>query len=125
MIKVTGKKNALLHNAATKEHLYQKSKGGSNDMDNLVAACRDCNSSRGDYSHHIWKNDNFRNRVLIYRKLRKTSKRQRKKLKVKIKRKFWLTVEKIDSIITYSLTHSGDNHASTVHSCSTHDCGLC
>ena len=34
--------------AVTTEHLIPRSKGGGNDRDNLVAAHRRCNESRGD-----------------------------------------------------------------------------
>lgn len=38
---------------ATKDHLYPKSKGGSNDDFNLVLACRKCNSEKDDiYPYH-------------------------------------------------------------------------
>lgn len=34
--------------ADTADHLVPRSKGGTNDDDNLVAACRACNSRRGN-----------------------------------------------------------------------------
>jgi 5-methylcytosine-specific restriction endonuclease McrA len=32
----------------TVDHVYPKSKGGKNSEDNLVAACKDCNSQKSD-----------------------------------------------------------------------------
>ncbi|MBX6333734.1 HNH endonuclease [Candidatus Saccharibacteria bacterium] len=31
------------------EHVHPKSKGGSDSIDNLVTACRECNAGKGDY----------------------------------------------------------------------------
>jgi hypothetical protein len=40
---------------ATVEHVIPKSQGGTNLLDNLVAACHDCNQRRGVMSHELFK----------------------------------------------------------------------
>jgi hypothetical protein len=38
------------HDDLTLDHVYPKSKGGKTHWDNLVTACRRCNSRKGDFS---------------------------------------------------------------------------
>jgi len=38
------------HNSVTREHIVPKSQGGSEDRDNIAAACNRCNSQRGTLS---------------------------------------------------------------------------
>ncbi len=38
------------HEDLTLDHLHPKSKGGKTNWDNLVTACRRCNSRKGDYT---------------------------------------------------------------------------
>jgi len=40
---------------ATIEHLQRKCNGGTYSRDNIVIACYECNSHRGDYSSEMWK----------------------------------------------------------------------
>lgn len=35
------------------EHIKPKSKGGSDEYDNLACACRECNQNKSDYESHI------------------------------------------------------------------------
>lgn len=37
------------------DHVHPKSKGGSDDLDNLVTACESCNTSKGDKLIHEWR----------------------------------------------------------------------
>jgi 5-methylcytosine-specific restriction endonuclease McrA len=39
---------SLTEDAITIEHLYPKSRGGSNSLENLRLACKPCNQSRGN-----------------------------------------------------------------------------
>ena len=32
----------------TKDHVFPRSKGGANDMDNIIMVCKTCNSSKGN-----------------------------------------------------------------------------
>lgn len=41
-------KRPLTFESMTLEHLVPKSKGGTDNLDNLAPACRKCNSSRGN-----------------------------------------------------------------------------
>ena len=36
------------------DHLEPRSKGGSDDAENLVSACRDCNRGKGDKPANLW-----------------------------------------------------------------------
>lgn len=38
----------------TKDHVFAKSKGGDNDMDNIIMVCKTCNSSKGDMDLFEW-----------------------------------------------------------------------
>ena len=38
----------------TKEHVFPRSKGGDNDMDNIIMVCKSCNSSKGDMDLFEW-----------------------------------------------------------------------
>ncbi len=40
--------------ADTVDHLVPRAKGGTDDMDNLVAACRSCNYSKQDKSEAVF-----------------------------------------------------------------------
>ena len=45
----------------TIDHKHPVSRGGTNDIDNLVVACRSCNCSKNDKTeeeHRMWKNEN-------------------------------------------------------------------
>jgi hypothetical protein len=44
----TGTRHVNKECFATIEHLLPRSKGGRNNLDNLLLACRGCNHSRGD-----------------------------------------------------------------------------
>lgn len=39
---------------ATWDHVIPRSKGGSNRMDNMVRACRECNTMKGDVMPEVW-----------------------------------------------------------------------
>lgn len=41
--------------APTIEHLTKQAEGGTDDLENIVLACKECNSHRGDYSPEEWK----------------------------------------------------------------------
>ncbi len=43
------------HAATTLDHVVPKSRGGSNDADNLVASCERCNTSKGNKLLHEWR----------------------------------------------------------------------
>jgi hypothetical protein len=51
----------------TKEHLIRRCDGGHNGG-NLVLACIPCNSNRDEHSPELWKNDEFRNIVIVSKK---------------------------------------------------------
>jgi hypothetical protein len=38
----------------TKDHVFPRSKGGENDMDNIIMVCKNCNSSKGDMDLFEW-----------------------------------------------------------------------
>ena len=38
----------------TKDHVFPRSKGGDNDMDNIIMVCKTCNSSKGDMDFFEW-----------------------------------------------------------------------
>lgn len=38
----------------TKDHVFPRSKGGDNDMDNIIMVCKNCNSSKGDMDLFEW-----------------------------------------------------------------------
>ena len=38
----------------TKAHVFLRSKGGNNDMDNIIMVCKPCNSSTGDMNLFEW-----------------------------------------------------------------------
>ena len=38
----------------TKDHVFPKSKGGVNDMDNIIMVCKTCNSSKGNMDLFEW-----------------------------------------------------------------------
>ena len=38
----------------TKDHVFPKSKGGANDMDNIIMVCKECNSSKGKMDLFEW-----------------------------------------------------------------------
>lgn len=38
----------------TKDHVFPRSKGGDNDMDNIIMVCKTCNSSKGDLDLFEW-----------------------------------------------------------------------
>lgn len=38
----------------TKDHIFPRSKGGDNDMDNIIMVCKSCNSSKGDMDLFEW-----------------------------------------------------------------------
>lgn len=40
--------------ALTKDHVFPRSKGGCNDMDNIIMVCKTCNSSKGDTDLLEW-----------------------------------------------------------------------
>jgi hypothetical protein len=38
----------------TKDHVFPRSKGGDNDMDNIIMVCKTCNSSKGNLDLFEW-----------------------------------------------------------------------
>ena len=38
----------------TKDHVFPRSKGGANDMDNIIMVCKECNSSKGNMDLFEW-----------------------------------------------------------------------
>lgn len=48
----TGKRHPLM---PTVEHLHRRADGGDNSSDNMVMACLECNSHRGDYDVDTWR----------------------------------------------------------------------
>ncbi len=38
----------------TKDHVFPRSKGGDNDMDNIIMVCKTCNSSKGNMDLFEW-----------------------------------------------------------------------
>lgn len=38
----------------TKDHVFPRSKGGDNDMDNIIMVCKSCNSSKGNMDLFKW-----------------------------------------------------------------------
>ena len=38
----------------TKDHVFPRSKGGDNDMDNIIMVCKSCNSSKGKMDLFEW-----------------------------------------------------------------------
>lgn len=38
----------------TKDHVFPRSKGGNNDMDNIIMVCKTCNSSKGNMDLFEW-----------------------------------------------------------------------
>ena len=41
-------------NKLTKDHVFPKSKGGVNDMNNIIMICKECNSSKGSLELFEW-----------------------------------------------------------------------
>lgn len=56
---------ALQRNSYTKDHLVSRSRGGSAQLHNLVAACRKCNSSKGDKSPEEYRRYLMRKRSAL------------------------------------------------------------
>ncbi len=54
------------HNAASKDHLFAKSKGGRNSLDNLVIACMTCNAFKGDMSVEQFEQSRFLRKRIEY-----------------------------------------------------------
>lgn len=50
---------------ATREHLVRWTNGGSDDDDNIVMACADCNHKRGTRPVAAWKADRLENRRML------------------------------------------------------------
>ncbi len=52
----------LPDDAPTIDHVIPRSKGGTNDLDNLLLACNKCNNKRGDQmpSPSFWRNEFLR-----------------------------------------------------------------
>lgn len=53
--------DGLRKNEVTVDHVIPQSHGGSDDPDNLVAACRHCNSQKGDKDdadYEYWLDEN-------------------------------------------------------------------
>ncbi len=44
----------MTHATATKDHIVPKSKGGSHDQSNLVAACLPCNAAKADLDAELF-----------------------------------------------------------------------
>lgn len=38
----------------TRDHVFPRSKGGDNDMDNIIMVCKNCNSSKGNMDLFEW-----------------------------------------------------------------------
>nr|WP_227820285.1 HNH endonuclease [Agromyces aureus] len=49
------------------EHVVPLSRGGRNDMTNLVAACRTCNSDKNDMTLNEWQTDRARRGLMPVR----------------------------------------------------------
>ena len=49
----------IKYSEATKDHVYPKSKGGSNGSENLVLACKKCNALKADVFPHYDVNGNI------------------------------------------------------------------
>ena len=47
-VKMVNKGSPKLHNFATIDHIVPKSKGGTNNIENLRLICRKCNNKRGN-----------------------------------------------------------------------------
>lgn len=41
----------------TKDHVFPRSKGGANEMDNIIMVCKTCNSSKGNLDLFEWYNE--------------------------------------------------------------------
>ena len=55
--------NTKLNNAATFEHIKPLSRGGKDNVENVVLACRECNRSRGNKRPNM--NDVRRRKILF------------------------------------------------------------
>ena len=51
---------------ATVDHIFPRSKGGTNEMENIVFACKTCNSSKGDRDMFGWYVEHFETFPSIY-----------------------------------------------------------
>jgi len=101
----TGKRGSVKSDTATKEHLHRKCDGGLHDMDNLVMACRGCNTGRNEHPPELWRSNAFRSRVAVYRSIRKKykSKRYHKTFGARFIRSVFNYFEKIDGNITKNI----------------------
>ena len=51
---------------ATIDHIFPRIKGGTNEMENIVFACKTCNSSKGDRDMFGWYIEHFQKFPSIY-----------------------------------------------------------
>ena len=51
---------------ATIDHIFPRIKGGTNEMENIVFACKTCNSSKGDRDMFGWYTEHFGTFPSIY-----------------------------------------------------------
>lgn len=51
---------------ATVDHIFPRIKGGTNEMENIVFACKTCNSSKGDKDMFGWYLEHFNTFPSIY-----------------------------------------------------------
>lgn len=58
------------------DHVHPRSRGGLTEMDNLVAACRSCNRSKGDRTPHEWRHAEAVKQILATRAHRRTRRGQ-------------------------------------------------